>query len=398
MSTYGHDFLTARFAALAPRPLPGDWDDVLDRAGAVGARRRRLAPPSLWRGSRRRKLVVELAIAVLLTAVATAAYGTVRVVFLDKGFIGLPPLGATPSAPENGKLVVHWEEFWPRHDFARVWVYADGRVIWDRESQVPGGATEFTSGYLEQRLTPEGVMLVRSALGDLVDRSRSLLKTRPDDPRPTPYGGLALFVPTDYPAWHGSVDVPDGDRVVGLQWQNLGTGPDVGWVREHYEGTNATPEQLSALRRLDAMLALPASVLPPSAWAVREVRAYVPSHYAVCIHTSPPKDPSQLLALLPTRAADALRDKSRTRYDGEVLEAREGGRTVVLGRSVTYCSKLTTEEARGVADALSVLKRESGWGANSLTYQVTEPVGLEDTDVFFEPYLPHGRFHYPPGG
>jgi hypothetical protein len=397
MSTYEHDLLTARFAALAPRPHPGDWDDVLDRAGAVRLRRRRLAR-SLWRGGRRRKLVVALAVAVLVAAVAAAAYGTVRVLFLNRGFIGLPPVGATPSTPENGELVVYWEEFRRPHDFARVWVYADGRIIWDREGPVPEGANEFTSGYLEQRLTPEGVELVRSALDGFLDRSRALLKTRPDDPRPAPYGGLALFVPTDYPSWHGSVEVPDGDRLVRIQWQNLGTGPDVAWVRDHYEGTNATPEQLPALRRLDATLTLPVSVLPPSAWAVREVRAYVPSHYAVCIHTSPPKDPSQLLSLLPTRAADALRGKSRTRYDGEVVEAREGGRTVVIGRWVTYCSKLKTEEARGVAEALSGLKRESGWGANSLAYQVTEPVGLEDTDVFFEPYFPHGRFHYPPGG
>jgi hypothetical protein len=362
-----------------------DWNDVMTRLRVQQRRRRRQ--------------IVALAAATLVVVVgAASAFGTVRDFFLDRGFIGLPPVGATESAPESGELVVHWEEFWRPHDFARVWVYADGRIIWDREGPVPGGANELTSGYLEQRLTPEGVELIRSALDGLVDRSRALLTTRPDDPRPAPYAGLALFVPTDYPAWHGSVEVPDGNRLVGLQWQNLGTGPDVAWVRDHYDGTNATPEQLAALRRLDAILTPPASVLPPSAWALREARAYVPSHYAVCIHTSPPKDPSQLLSFLPKRAADALRDKSRTRYDGEVIEAREGGRTVVLGRSVTYCSKLTTEEAREVADALSGLKRESGWGANALAYQVTEPVGLEDTDVFFEPYFPHGRFHYPPGG
>jgi hypothetical protein len=110
MSTYEHDLLTARFAALAPRPLPGDWDDVVDRAGALRRRRRRFGR-SLWRGGRRRKLVVALAVAVLVAAVAAAAYGTVRVLFLDKGFIGLPPVGATPSAPESADLVLHWEGF-----------------------------------------------------------------------------------------------------------------------------------------------------------------------------------------------------------------------------------------------------------------------------------------------
>ena len=51
MSTYDDNLLAARFAALAPEPLPGNWDDVLDtgrrsespsaarapRAGTVGA-------------------------------------------------------------------------------------------------------------------------------------------------------------------------------------------------------------------------------------------------------------------------------------------------------------------------------------------------------------------------
>ena len=91
------------------------------------------------------------------------------------------------------------------------------------------------------------------------------------------------------------------------------------------EGPLATPEQLSALRRVDALLTDPASVLPSSAWAEREIRAYVPSHYAACIETYPQKDASQLLSLLPTRAADLLRDKSRTRRDGDVVGVARAG-------------------------------------------------------------------------
>ena len=102
MSTYEHDLLTARFAALAPRALPGDWDDVLERSGPFRPRRRRPAR-SLWRGGRRRKLVVALAVAVLVPAVAAAAYGTVRVLILDRGFIGLPPVGSDAQrAGERG--------------------------------------------------------------------------------------------------------------------------------------------------------------------------------------------------------------------------------------------------------------------------------------------------------
>ena len=59
------------------------------------------------------------------------------------GFIGLPPVGATPSAPERGELVLHFygrsathvrphprEGLWS--PIFRVWVYADGRMIWDQ--------------------------------------------------------------------------------------------------------------------------------------------------------------------------------------------------------------------------------------------------------------------------
>jgi hypothetical protein len=289
MSTYEHDLLTARFAALAPRPLPGDWDDVLDRAGALSRRRRRFAR-SLWRGGRRRKLVVALAVAVLVAAVAAAAYGTVRVLFLDKGFIGLPPVGATPSATESADLVLHWEGFTatlpPQRqakDFVRVWVYADGRIIWDRRPHSPGpergipeGANELNSGYLEQRVTPGGLEAVRSAVAGLFDRSRTLLETFPtDDPWPSSASEsrLALFVPGGSevpdvdPSW-GVVEVRDGNRVVRLHWRGLD-------IKDTFEGTIATPEQLSALRRVDALLTDPASVLPPSAWAERKVRAYV---------------------------------------------------------------------------------------------------------------------------
>jgi hypothetical protein len=412
MSTYEHDLLTARFAALAPQALPGDWDDVLERAGAVRPRHRGVAR-SLWRGGRRRKLVVALAVAVLVAAVAASAYGTARVLFLDKGFIGLPPVGATPSAPKSGELVLHFQGRSGTHEkgpfiapFVHVWVYADGRLIWEREGQVPEGANELTSGYLEQRLTPEGAELLRSEVLGLFDRSRTRLETVPadDDPRPGPFGGVALFVSGDAGVHGGSVEVRDGDRLVRLHWQDIGAEKGskrfdeiLDDLRERFDGTIATPRQLSALRRIDTLLTDPASVLPASAWAVREVRAYVPSHYAVCISTSPPKDVSQLLSLLPTRAADALRDKSRTRLDGEVVEAREAGRTVVLGQSVTYCSKLTTEEARWVANAVSGLPRHI-WPL-ALMYVVAGAVdNLNPTTISFDPYFPHGQFLLYGGG
>jgi hypothetical protein len=391
MSTYEHDLLTARFAALAPRPLPGDWDDVLYRAGALRLRRRGLRR-SLWQGGRRRKLVVALAVAVLVPAVAAAAFGTVRVLILDRGFIGLPPVGATPSAPESGELVLQWygnsaSHAWPEwrggdvRPYAGAWVYADGRMIWWRDRQVPEGANELTTGYLEQRLTPEGVELLRSEVVGLLDHSRALLETVPpdDDPYPRAPVGLYLFVPRDYGSHWGSVKVRDGDQLVRLYWSSVEA------KGSPHEGTIATPEQLSALRRIDALLTDPTSVLPSSAWAVREVRAYVPSHYAVCIMSFvPPKDASYLLSLLPTQAADVLRD-NRTRVDGLPEHVRALG--------VPFCSKLTTEEAREVADAVSGLERDQTFRPYSLVYRVAEGAhDGEETTISFDPYFPDGGF------
>jgi hypothetical protein len=383
---------------LPTAPGRADWDDVMSRFHA-------------HQGRRRRRLVA-LAAAALVVAVGTAsAFGTVRDLFLDRGFIGLPPEGATPSAPQSGDLVVHWEGFTAtlppqrgRQDIVRAWVYADGRIIWDRRPHhrgparaIPEGANEFTSGYLEQRLTPEGVELVRSAVAELFDRSRTLLETFPaHDPWPGSKSRLALFVPEGSDVF-GAVEVRDGDRLIRLRLSQA-CPPRTLAPRcvDVFEGLIATSEQLSALRRVEALLTNPASLLPSSAWAVREVRAYVPSHFAACIDTAPPKDASHLLSLLPARAEDLLRNKSRTRRGGEVQEAREGGRIVVLGQSVTYCFKLTTEEAREVADTLSGLDPEPGWRGFGLAYHVAEGVRptMEATTIWFEPYFPHGQLTF----
>jgi hypothetical protein len=325
--------------------------------------------------------LVALFAAVLIVVVGTAsAIGGVRVLFLDRGFLGLPPVGATPSTPGDGELVLRWlgrSETHARGRFTkplvRTWVYADGRVIWSEESghssrSVPEGANVLATGYLEQRLTLEGVELLRSEVLELLERSDIPLETIPTDDEPR-----------GYPA----VDVRDGDRLVRADgdWEGFGM---------------ATPEQLAALRRVDALLTDTASVLPQSAWVARKIRAYVPSHYAVCIETNPPKNESQLLSLLPTRAADALRDRSKTRLEGDVEASPAGGGPVeVQGRWVRYCSRLTTEEAREVAQGLSRLEPETagqGIALARLQYQLAGGTQWwEGTEIWFEPYLPHGQ-------
>ena len=84
-------------------------------------------------------------------------------------FVALPPVGATPSAPESGELVIYYRldvknDIKPAHGRWR-WVYADGRLLTADMADGTAGATptcprptsRWSSGLLEQRLTPEGV-------------------------------------------------------------------------------------------------------------------------------------------------------------------------------------------------------------------------------------------------
>ena len=390
---------------LPSTPGPADWDDVMSRFRS-------------HRVGRRRRVVVLAAVALVAVVGTAAAVGSVRDFILDRGFICLPPEGATPSAPESGELVLKWVGRSATHarphpdgflfaPLVRAWVHADGRIIWSREGSVPAGANKLTSGYLEQRLTPEGVELLRSEVVELLDRSRTPLETLPADQdlRPGPFSGLLLVLPrgSGCPWCHGALEVRDGDRLLRLQWESIEFEDGSKSIRgsfgdrfERNEVTIARPEQLSVLRRVDALVTDPASVLPSEAWAVREIRAYVPSHYAVCIGTSPPQDASQLLSLLPARSTDVLRGKSLSRSEGDVVEARERGRIVVLGRAVSYCAKLTTEEAREVAEPLSGFDPDPRFHQNqtALSYQLAEAQAVDNlgpTTISFDPYLPHGR-------
>ena len=329
-----------------------------------------LAPKRRQGGGRRR--LVAFAAAALIVVVGTAsAIGGVRAFVLDQGFVGLPPVGAAPSTPEDGELVLHWmvRSVTIGGLQSRAWVYSDGRIVWSRhDGPLPEGANELISGYLEQRLTPDGVELLRSQLvaSGLFDRSRKLV------------------VPVEYGSAWGWVEVYDGDEPVRLQWG-----------KPHFplmeSAAAATPEQLSALLAIDPLLAIEPSVLPATAWADRSIRAYVPSHFAACLGAWTPKadrtptDESSLLSLLPSRAEDLLRAKSRTmsvNAQGDFVED-------------SFCSTLTTDEARELAETLSghLGPGLTKWG---MKYRLAEPV-IEDLSedlapsLLIEPYLPHGQ-------
>ena len=288
------------------------------------------------------------------------------------GFVGLAPEGATPSAPERGELVV---SLWGRSTtdggpLFRAWVYADGRIIWDKEGDFPYGANSITTGFLEQHLTPEGVELLRSEIvstglfnHDLELRSGHVREKVAGQKEPV---GVI---------W-GIAQAREGDRLVTVSWSN----PDM-YPQDF--GTPATPEQANALERLDGLLMHPESWLPASAWEDEEIKAYVPSTLAVCYSGDQRSlEASVILPLLPPSAEDLLRGRDRTRYD-------------VGPSDFIYCSDVTPEKARALAETLDAagLALDDRSIANRLGYVLEAPSFLHtDISIYFEPYLPHHEF------
>ncbi|MGH3135996.1 MAG: hypothetical protein ACRDPV_05830 [Gaiellaceae bacterium] len=386
MTAYEDGLLAAQFAALAPEPLEGRWDDVLREATRARDDRVRLMRRAA--GQRRHRYLVVFAAVVVLVGMVTASALAVRAVLIDKGFIGLPPEGATSSTPESGDLVLDFYGYSQVYGgaYARVWVYADGRVVWDRRRSdertllPPEGANEFASGYLEQRLTPDGVASLRSEViaSGLFNNSQTLIL-------PADYG--------EHP-W-GSVQVRGGGRSVVLHWTEPGW-DESGQPVKFENSAIATPDQLSSLSRVDTLLTDPESVLPPSAWAERAVRAYVPSHFAVCLYPigpdggwAGPGDVRGFLSLLPAPAKDVLEGKS---WKG-MEYGHPRGRTGLVGGPKS-CSKVTTAEAREVKAALAGFpaeQREAGAGDEAYDLSGGRPERA-DAGLEFQPYLPHGEF------
>jgi hypothetical protein len=112
------------------------------------------------------------------------------------GFKGLPPGGATPSKPLRGELVMSDSGI---HPWFAVNLYADGRLIWARDAEFSG---EFApdpppeggpvaSEWIEQRITPQGVELLRSGAVPLGGQSENPGQQLPlsawEDPKLRPY-------------------------------------------------------------------------------------------------------------------------------------------------------------------------------------------------------------------
>ena len=329
-----------------------DWDDVLSRSRAGDGRRRRL---------------VVLAVASIVAVVAASGFAARELLVLDRGFIGLPPRGATPSAPESGELVASfiYRSVTLNEELRRVWVYADGRVIWYRgEENVALGGNPLEQGFLERRLTPEGVELVRSELlaTGLFDDDRVIVVRGK---------GNGFFL--------GYAEARDGDRLVRVSWLN-----DYNMTPQTQdEGTTATVDQVNALRRIDYLAADLDAWLPASAWEARKTRAYVASRYVFCSDSDP--------TLLP-----------------ETVQALLHGYEFVWKASLWIqqgCAVVPTDAARAIDRALAAAGLEAGDGPGKNTgryRQVYRLPGVESSSlvgyVFFEPMLPHGEWVCTPCG
>jgi hypothetical protein len=267
------------------------------------------------------------------------------------GVIGLPDEGAKPSTPAHGQLVLRFLFGHGEGDPGRFSadVYADGRMIWQRLSNP-------ATGLVEQRLTPEGVELLRSEVlsTGLVDHDRHL------------EGAYGLYF--------GQIDVRAGDRTVRLLW---GDCCDHSTSLENKE--MPTPEEASALQGLDARIEDPAAWLPASAWQDPEMTAYVPSRYSVCLEGQPGDGLAYVLSSLPPHADALLRTHGIRRSDY----------TNLVGSHVMWCSDLATDDARALAGILDAADPERYEDVFGLRYLFGKAGPGAEVSLMIEPLLPH---------
>jgi hypothetical protein len=344
---------------LPATPGSPDWDDVLNRSGAH---------------HRRRRLVVVLA-AVAIVAVGAASALAMRALVLDKGFIGLPPVGATPSSSEPAELEIFFWVGGPNWKLgrSRAWVYADGRVIWLREgADIPEAANPLSTGFLEQRLTSEGVERLRSeiaAAGDFGSPDELAPPGKPPCPEGVSPSEGNCQPPTPEPAPDAPITVP------------FHTPIDVAGL-----GTLVHVDHARDLNRLQVRLSDPGSWLPASAWADQDIRAYVASKYRVCYSGWPPDEPveqSRIVSLFPASTRDLL--GSATERQGPLF-----GSPGHFRPSHEYCFDATTDEARALVAALDAAGLERK-GAFRLNYDILDGGPDPKGSLYFEPYLPHGE-------
>jgi hypothetical protein len=315
--------------------------DLLHEEPRVGHRRRPERPNRPWR--QRRVAVAATAAAVIVAAsvfvftvsgddlVVTPTQGPVSTTVpslplsaLPDGLNGLPPIGAAPSTPKTGDLLASLP--------IPIWVYEDGRVLSARWTTY-----DDWTGILEQRLTPEGVELVRAEILAL-------------EPLRSPLGDLV-----DCRAGLGNYGYEDGGRLV---------------CERPGDATSLYPDSPQYQRLSELQFGAP-SWLPANAWADPEPKPYVPSTYQIRIHSTAnaPTDASAMLAALPPDAGELLTVPTQCPVLG------------VMASPNTMCFKVSTEEARQVGTAVGIT------GPHGYEQAVRTQRG--SYSIEFLPYLPH---------
>ena len=241
---------------------------------------------------------------VFALAVAAAGSASAKLDSLPTHFAGFPAKGVRASPLTTGRLLIGL-----RPTDTTIWnVYSDGRVIWQKWTSsgdatvVPAGARRLDTGYVQQRLTPEGVQLLLSKI-----LATGLFE----------HNLMLAFGKHDAGVFHR---VRRGDRLVTVSGV---PSPDPSW-NQHF--TNPTPAETEALASIEQFVADPGTWLPASAWANRRVRAFVPARYVVAFDRSYPD-----ISKLPSPAGKVLVQYKQLKRHG--------------------CQILTTGQARALLQA-----------------------------------------------
>jgi hypothetical protein len=216
---------------------------------------------------------------------------------------------------------------------AVMWLYlsADGRLV---------STTWGRSDWVEQRLTPYGIVLVLEEIlaSGLFD---------PDQPPP------GSDQPPGPPTW---IQVRNDDRLVKVNWV-----PDREWSSDYRQ-------LVERLRTLEFWL-------PASAWEDPDATTYVPDRYAICMD----RELSDILPRLSAAAAAILDsapllEEPTRNIDAAIYEQRLA--------NPLHCLDLTTEQAQSLAESLNA---ELTVGDKGFEVPIDETIGLT-----FTPILPHG--------
>jgi hypothetical protein len=248
-----------------------------------------------------------------------------------------------PSEPAVGDTVLHL-----RGD-VEVAVYADGRVIWAIGDGDPG--------YLQRRLTPEGVERLRSRAVStgLFEQDRGLTLDYVDNPGLREHGVV-----------RGSMEVRRGDRSVIVVWgadRSAVRSWNDAFVPRALETSAATAEQEAEVSELVAFFRDPTAwTLPRRMYVQPETSPFVPSRLRVVYDAGAPD-----WSTLPSPAREIIRSSG--------LE----------GLSRDPCRVISTDEAREVARAL----KQAGIGADYDSQRGLFSFWGAGSFVHSSPALPH---------